>query len=144
MKIRRIAAAMGVLVAGAASVLTTSVPAQADVAKPPSSATCTNIYSDPGEPGVACFDPNGDKVYIGDSHSDGLRAVAQITSHDFGGGLRECHDANGAGNGFRVCDFDFPEDKMVNIVAVGRSSACGPVQGCDNKKAGFPISVSTS
>jgi len=48
--------------------------------------------------GMSCFYSTGDKVKVMDISRDGLRAVAEIVVD--GGARRECHDANGADNGW--------------------------------------------
>src|SRR5689334_11576008 len=72
-------------------------PAQAKITK-----FCTQPFAMEGE---ACFCSDGDRVAVNGLVRDGLRAVAQIR---VGGTTKlwECHDANGARNGLKWCNFD--------------------------------------
>jgi len=72
---------------------------------------------------MSCFYSTGDKVKVMDISRDGLRAVAEIVVD--GGARRECHDANGADNGWTWCDFDLPENRLMVIRTVARDGAHG-------------------
>ncbi|MGV9937827.1 hypothetical protein ACWDY4_46455 [Streptomyces olivaceoviridis] len=108
---------------------------------------CTSQPQDLDPAGIVCFVPYGDRVYVWDSFADGHRTVAQIQTSDANDDKWwECHDADGAHNGWSLCDFNMPEHTTIDIQAVSREGACGPRQGCfhANKASSMPIAMSTS
>lgn len=76
--------------------------------------------------GFACFYSDGDRFKVGDNYADGLRAVV-VWVTDYGR-RGECHDANGAANGYTWCNFNLAEDSIVFFSVVARNGANGADQ----------------
>jgi hypothetical protein len=74
-----------------------------------------------------CFDGSNDAFYVADMVADGRRAVVRWNAHDGSGRSGECHDSNGALNGWTVCDYDFREgsDNYVAFIGATREGATG-------------------
>ncbi|MGA5361232.1 hypothetical protein [Streptomyces purpurascens] len=152
--LRRSAKASAVLGIGAALAL--SLPGQAFALTkighnvgdlPDVRMRCTSQPQDLDPAGIVCFVPDGDRVYVWDSGADGHRTVAQLQSASTNDPKWwECHDTDGAGNGWSLCNFNMPENMMIHPQAVSREGACGPRQGCTdrNKASSMPIATSTS
>lgn len=97
----------------------------------PAHAATTVFCSQPANPsGDACFYSTGDKFAVQDIRKDGLRAVV-IWNTDYGRS-GECHDANGAQNGWTWCDYDFAEGHTLRFVVVARDGANGANQWPSN------------
>jgi hypothetical protein len=73
--------------------------------------------------GFGCFYSTGDKFKVADNYADGHRAVLEWET-DYGSS-GECHDANGAGNGYVWCDYDLRENQLVWFKIVAREGANG-------------------
>ena len=120
MRIRRLTAAVGTMsVSTAAVVLATGSQA---------SAATTEFCTQPGaRAGYSCFYSNGDIIGVNDMFKDGLRAVVEWRTDD---GYGECHDANGALNGWTYCNYDFTEgkNKVIAFRVVARDGANGADQ----------------
>lgn len=125
MKFRPMSALLlsGVALAGT---IATSSPAQA------ATRTCT---ADQFRYDI-CFDGSNDAFYVADMVADGRRAVVRWNAHDGSGRAGECHDSNGALNGWTVCDYDFKEgsDNYVAFMGSTREGANG-----ENKDISFLI-----
>jgi len=117
MGIRRLTALFGTAVLSmTALVLAPGSPAQA---------ATTEFCTQPGaHAGYGCFWSTGDIIGVNDMLKDGLRTVVEWVT-DNGGG--ECHDANGANNGWTYCDYDFTEgtNKTIAFRVVARDGANG-------------------
>ncbi|MFF5125915.1 hypothetical protein ACFY41_03085 [Streptomyces syringium] len=122
------------LIAGAvlAGLLGVGAPAQANdapVARVPSLAnttkTCIPWFVWPL--GDVCFDSNGDKFILNDLREDGKRLVVRWVAHDGSGRSGECHDADGADNGPKICNYNFREGKnfYIEFGAMIRNGAHG-------------------
>ncbi|UGY93577.1 hypothetical protein [Streptomyces gobiensis] len=102
-------------------------------------AKITEFCTQPFAPeGMGCFYSDGDRVRVADITRDGLRAVAEIRV----GGTneyRECHDSNGADNGYTWCNFNVTENRAMSIQIVARNGANGP-----NKMQGVIVFGNTS
>ncbi|MFI6288383.1 hypothetical protein ACIBCM_27170 [Streptomyces sp. NPDC051018] len=74
-----------------------------------------------------CFDGANDAFYVSDMYADGHRAVVEWIAMDGSGRKGECHDSNGAHNGWTVCDYDFREgtNKYVIFQGMTRNGANG-------------------
>jgi hypothetical protein len=73
--------------------------------------------------GFACFYSDGDWFKVGDNFEDGMRAVViWVTDYGRSG---ECHDADGAANGYTWCNFNLAEGHTVVFSVVSRNGANG-------------------
>ncbi|GAA3769768.1 hypothetical protein GCM10022225_65730 [Plantactinospora mayteni] len=118
MKRRIIASIASTTVMTALAVLGISGTAQAAVTE-----FCTQPFA---KAGFACFYSYGDKFKVTDNYKDGLRAVV-IWATDYGRS-GECHDADGADNGYTWCNYDFKENQLVFFAVVARDGANGKDQ----------------
>ncbi|MEW2578594.1 hypothetical protein [Streptomyces syringium] len=134
------------LVAGAvlAGSLIAGAPAQANVAPVtdgPSVAnttkTCIPWFVWPL--GDVCFDSNGDKFIINDLRKDGKRLVVRWDAHDGSGRSGECHDADGADNGPKICNYNFREghNNYIEFSAMIRNGAHGPNESISPPLRGY-------
>jgi hypothetical protein len=93
------------------------------VGAPAHAATTTFCVQPFNTSGDACFYSTGDKFAVQDMRPDGMRAV--VIWHTDYGRSGECHDANGAQNGWTWCDYDFAEGHTLQFVVVARDGANG-------------------
>ncbi|MBZ2409043.1 hypothetical protein HX747_17500 [Streptomyces sp. L06] len=89
--------------------------------------------------GNACFDATGDKFLLSDNRADGMRLVVRWVAVDGSGRSGECHDADGASNGVKVCDYNFREGKnnYVKFQAMTRKGANGKDQNISPALNGY-------
>lgn len=107
----------GAVVAGS---LIGGAPAQANTSK-----TCIPLMT--WSFGDVCFDGNGDKFIMSDYRDDHRRIVVKWVAHDGSGRTGECHDADGAMNGAKICNYNFREGKnnYLEFVGMTRNGAHG-------------------
>lgn len=86
-----------------------------------------------GTAGYGCFHSDGDKFSVLDYVKDGKRVVLSWTllNGPQKGRSGECVDADGAGNGYTWCDYDFPEGS--NYALTFATSAREGAHGTDER-----------
>ncbi|MFE5858156.1 hypothetical protein ACFQ61_33685 [Streptomyces sp. NPDC056500] len=132
----RVAAAA---VASFAALAMTASPAHADsntvtwttpneaagVLPAPGEDACGQMWNSSGNAlAEGCFYHYGDRVYIADHRSDGLRAIIE-TDYNYARANDECHEAGGAGSS-RYCNYNMREDGKVRFRLLTRDGASGP------------------
>ena len=80
---------------------------------PPSGIPCVSTTG-----AKACFDPNGDKVYVKDTKANGESVAGTIKAVLPNHWGRECFNSRGAAGGWVMCDFDVPENQKGELWAV--------------------------
>jgi hypothetical protein len=87
--------------------------------------------------GRGCFHSYGDIIDISDQDSDGMRAINEwMTSY---GRTGECHDTDGAWNGYKACNYDMDEDGWIRFRIVIRNGATGDDAHRGSWSLWFPI-----